>query len=142
MLKYWKFCALLAFCGLLAGIVRADTFHLTNGQTLSGDLVSPNEDGFIVKTGEGAYGDRTPWGKLSQEDLKRLQQNPKLNQFVEPFVESSQDERTKPPEIPNIKPPPRLARPPARPAHRGDGHVRHGDFHIASALRGEHLRGL
>ena len=115
MLKYWKFCALLAFCGLLVGIVRADTFHLTDGQTVSGDLVSPNDEGFIVKAGEGSYGERIPWGKLSQDDLKRLQQNPKFSQFVEPFVESGQDEKSKPPEIPNIKPVPRLARPPARP---------------------------
>jgi len=108
--KFYRFAVFLAFCGMLAGFARADTFHLVDGRTLVGDMVSQDENGFIVKQPDDTYADRTPWGKLTQDNLKALQQNPKLAAFVEPFIEVSQQEKREKTEIP-IKDAPRLARP-------------------------------
>src|SRR5258707_15803757 len=93
--KFYRFCVLLTFCGLFAGTAFAQTLHLTTGQTVTGELVSPDDKGFIVKQPDGSFGDRIPWGKLSQDDLKQLQGNPKVAQFVEPFIEADQQEKAK-----------------------------------------------
>ena len=81
----------LVLCGLISMEARADTFQLSDGQTLTGDVVSFNENGLIVRLPEGKYADRVPWSKFSQVDLKRLAQNPKITPLVEPFVEVSQE---------------------------------------------------
>src|SRR5579862_4106416 len=88
-------------CGLLAGIARADnnTFHLTDGSTVTGEMVSMDGPGFILKGSDGSYGERMPWTKLSQADLKELEQNPKAAQWVEPFVEPDPNERLKRTEV-------------------------------------------
>ncbi len=88
------------FCGLLAGIARADTFHLTDGTTLTGDIISMDERGVVLKGPDGQYLDRTPWGKFSQEDLKQLHDNnPKAAPLVESFIEISPSEKMKKTEI-------------------------------------------
>ena len=72
----------MTLCGLLAGVARAETFHLADGQTTSGEIVAMDEKGIILKLADGQYADQMPWGKLSQADLKLLQQNPKAAPFV------------------------------------------------------------
>jgi hypothetical protein len=111
--KFYQYCLLLTFCGLFAGTAFAQTLHLTTGQTVTGELVSPDDKGFIVKQPDGSFGDRIPWGKLSQDDLKQLQGNPKVAQFVEPFIEADQQEKAKRADI-EIKPVNRLERPASR----------------------------
>ena len=96
---------------LTATIARSDTFQLTDGQTLTGDIVSFNENGLTVRMPDGKYSDRTPWTKFSQDDLKKLGQNPKITPLVEPYIEISQAERIKKTEV-EIKPVNRLERPP------------------------------
>ena len=66
-------------CGLSAGPVRADTFKLTSGETLVGDLLvtSANDAGAQIKVGEGEY-KRYSWASFSQEDLKKFARIPKL----------------------------------------------------------------
>ena len=108
--KFYRFSVLLTFCVMLAGFARADTFHLVDGRTIVGDMVSQDENGFIVKQPDDTYADRTPWGKLTQDNLKELQQNPKLAAFVEPFIEVSQQEKREKTEI-VLKDVPRLSRP-------------------------------
>ncbi len=99
---------------LVYTVARGDTFQLTDGQTLTGDAVSFDENGLIVRTPEGKYSDRTPWSKFSQADLKKLgQQNRKITPLVEPFIEVTQEERIKKTEV-EIKPVPRLERPPSQ----------------------------
>lgn len=99
----------LCLCGLLAGRVHAETFELTDGQTLTGDIVSYNENGLQLNLGGGKY-ERTPWIKFSQADLKKLKQTPKIAPFVDPFIEIPQEDRLKKTEV-VIKPVERLARP-------------------------------
>jgi hypothetical protein len=112
VLKIYHVCALvLLACGWWTGIACADTFHLTDGQTASGEIVSMDEKGIILKLPDGSYADRLPWTKLSQADLKSLQQNDKAASYVEPFIEPDPNEKLKKMEI-DIKPVPVLARPP------------------------------
>ena len=99
----------------MGGMVRADIFKLAGGETLTGELLatSANDAGVQVKLGEGEYR-RVPWASFSQEDLKRFSKNQKLEALVEPFIEITPEEKIKRTEVPTIKQPPRLERPPSR----------------------------
>src|SRR6266478_5696292 len=94
-----KLLIVLTLSWLLVGTIGAETLHLADGQTVTGDVVSMDEKGIVLKQADGNYGDRTPWGKLSQADLRELQQNPKAAAFVEPFIELSQEDKMKRTEI-------------------------------------------
>src|ERR1700682_2350578 len=102
----------LSVLGLLAGAARADTFKLTTGETMNGEVLptSATDAGVQVKVGEGKY-EKVPWTSFSQEDLKKFAQNKKMEPLVEPFIEVTQQEKIQKTEV-NIKQPPRLARPP------------------------------
>jgi hypothetical protein len=88
-----------------------EEFRLTTGETLTGELLpsSANDAGVQVKVGEGEY-KRIPWASFSQEDLRKFAQNKKMETFVEPFIEVTQEEKLKKTEIPNFKQPERLER--------------------------------
>jgi hypothetical protein len=100
-------------CGLLGGSVGAETFNLTTGQTLTGELLvaSANDGGVQIKVEEGRY-EKVPWTSFSQDDLRRFKENKKLEPFVEPFIEISREEKIQKTAPPPIKQPPRLERPP------------------------------
>jgi hypothetical protein len=116
-----SFCLLVALIAgvSFAGSVRADTYQLTTGETLNGEVLatSANDAGVQVKVGEGEY-KKVPWDSFSQEDLRKFREDPKLApklaNFVEPFIVITPEERAKKTEIPNLKQPTRLERPPAR----------------------------
>ncbi len=99
---------------LLAGAATAATFKLTDGKVVTGEVLeaSANDSGIQIKLGEGQY-ERVPWANFAQEDLKQFAQSKKLEPFVEPFIEISQEERIKRTEV-KIKEPQRLERPPAK----------------------------
>jgi hypothetical protein len=103
----------LLACGLIAVAVRADTFKLLNGETITGEMLVPsaNDAGAQIKVGEGEY-KRISWASFSQEDLKKFVHIPKLQAFVEPFIEKSPEEKIKKTEV-TIQQPERLQRPPA-----------------------------
>jgi hypothetical protein len=103
--------ALLA-CGLIAVAVRADTFNLVNGETVTGEVLvtSANDAGAQLKVGEGEY-KRVSWASFSQEDLKKFARIPKLQAFVEPFIVISPEEKIKKTQPPPMRQPPRLERP-------------------------------
>lgn len=75
----------LWLCGLLTAF-GAESYPLADGSTVSGDIVSFNENGIIFRSGGDQYTDRLPWLKFSQDGLKKLAQNPKIDPFVEPFI--------------------------------------------------------
>jgi len=104
---FWIVCGLAS---LLTSLVRAEAFQLSDGQTLTGDPVSFDENGLIVRQSDGKYSERTPWPKFSQEDLKKIATNPKAARFVQPFIEIPPEEKAKRDEI-TLKPVPRLERP-------------------------------
>ena len=82
-------CIIIGFClcGLLA-TANAQTYQLTDGTSVSGDVVSFNDDGVIFHTADDRYTDRLPWTKFSQDALKTLAKNPKLDVYAEPFIET------------------------------------------------------
>ncbi len=96
--------AVLRLCGLLvllllAGVARADTFHLVDGQTVTGDIVALDERGIIVKQADGTYTDPIGWPKFSQPDLRAFMSNPKAARFAEPFIELTHEDRVRRSEI-------------------------------------------
>lgn len=80
----WTICGLW-LCGLLAA-GGAETFSLANGSTVTGDIISFNDNGVIFRTGGDKYTDRMPWLKFSQAGLKQLAKNQKIVPFVAPFI--------------------------------------------------------
>ncbi len=74
-------------CGLLS-IANAETYTLTDGTSVSGDIISANDDGVIFHTPDDKYTDRLSWTKFSQEALKILDKNPKVAPYAEPFIET------------------------------------------------------
>jgi len=55
---------------------------------VSGDIISFNDDGILFHTTDDKYPPRVPWTKFSQDTLKELAKNPKINQYAEPFIET------------------------------------------------------
>jgi hypothetical protein len=104
-----KILAALTLSLLLATAVYADTIHLIGGQTYTGEIVAMDDQGIVLKQADGSYTEHLPWAKLMQQDLRDLQQNPKAAQFVEPFIELTQEDKAKRTEI-DVKDYPRLRR--------------------------------
>ena len=108
-----RFCLIFSCLAvvLVTLVGRTESFKLTNGQEISGEILptSANDQGVQIKVGEGSY-ERVPWTSFSQEDLKRLAQNQRMQPLVEPFIEISREEKIKMTD-PNLKQPERLERP-------------------------------
>jgi len=77
---------MLCLCGALAAMA-ADTYTLTDGTSVTGDLVTADNSGVMFRTGPETYSEKIPWLKLSQDSLKQLLQNAKAKPFAEPFIE-------------------------------------------------------
>jgi len=109
MCRLFRLWASGCFIALAAASAGAATFQLTDGTTLSGELVSPGEIGVVLRLPDGNYSDRIPWAKFSQTDLKKIAENARMKPLVEPFIEVA-EEAPKKQEI-TVKPVPRLERP-------------------------------
>jgi hypothetical protein len=72
----------------LLAIASAETYQLTDGTSVSGDIISFNDDGVIFHTPDDKYTDRIAWTKFSQDALKLLANNPKVASYAEPFIET------------------------------------------------------
>ena len=101
MHKFFRIFSGLALFILLAGLAHAQSLnlHLADGTSISGEMVSSDDKGFLLKLADGTYGDRVAWSKLAQSDLRELAQNPKLHDLVDPFIEQNQSDRVKRTEI-------------------------------------------
>src|SRR5215469_15774793 len=77
----------LWLCGMLA-TANAETYNLTDGTSINGDVISFNDDGIVFRTGDDKYTDRILWTKFSQDALKLLAKNPKLKDLATPFIET------------------------------------------------------
>jgi len=105
-------CLGLFLCGLLCGIARADTYKLNDGSTVSGDIVSADENGMRLRLSDGNYSDPVSWSKFSQDDLKKIAKaDPKKEPLIAPFIEVTEEQRIKRTEVPNPVQPTRLKRP-------------------------------
>jgi hypothetical protein len=87
----------LSLCGA-AAVVRADTFGLADGSSLTGDIVRATDTGLMLHTPEDVY-TNVLWTRLSQDELKQLSANLKIKPFVEPFIEIPESDRPQKAEI-------------------------------------------
>lgn len=98
--------------GLLALAANAETLALTDGTSVTGDIVRFDDSGLMLRTTGDAY-TTVAWAKFSQDALKQLaanKKNPKIQPLVEPFIEPTESQRPARPEI-KINPVTRLERP-------------------------------
>jgi len=72
----------------------ADTFQLTDGTSVAGDVVKYDDNGVLIRTPDDAYTNVT-WTMFSQGALKQLEQNPKIRPFVRPFIIPPAQQRPK-----------------------------------------------
>ena len=63
----------------------ADTFRLTDGTSLSGDVLKYDDIGVLMRTAEDVY-TNVIWTRFSQEALRQLAQNPKIRPYARPFI--------------------------------------------------------
>ena len=73
---------------------------MTDGTSLTGAVISYNDNGVVFRLEVDKYSQRVPWTKFSQDALKQLSKNPKIRPLAEPFVETAPVEaRTKKAEV-------------------------------------------
>ena len=87
----------LWICGLLA-VARADSFQLADGSSVSGNIVTFNDNGLMLRTSNDSYTNLL-WTKFSQDALAQLGRNPKIKPLVEPFIEITPVKRAQKTEI-------------------------------------------
>jgi hypothetical protein len=95
--------------GILWSVPAAETLSLTDGTSVTGDIVKFDDNGMMLRDASDAYVN-LPWAKFSQDALKQLSANPKIKPFVEVFIEPDQSQRPPKPEI-KVNPVTRLERP-------------------------------
>jgi hypothetical protein len=102
---------LAALCGLIGNLADAAAFKLTDGRTITGEVVEngSNDAIVLIKTDTDAY-EKIAWGLFSQDDLKAFKEkyaaNKKIVEAVEPFIEVSADEKAKVTEVTQKPTPP------------------------------------
>jgi hypothetical protein len=93
----------------LVSLTRADTFTLTDGGEVTGDIVKFDDNGALIR-GAGDVYTNVAWANFSQASLKQFAQNQKIQPLVEPFITPEISARPPKPEI-KITPVNRLQRP-------------------------------
>ena len=102
----------LIFSLAVAFSVMAETFTLTDGKSVSGDIVSFNQKGVVLKFPDGKYSEPVAWEKFSQEDLKKLEEKlPKAVPLIEPLIVQTIEEKRAKTSIEVKKDFPKLERP-------------------------------
>jgi hypothetical protein len=86
--------------GVVAFALGADSFSLTDGGAMSGDIVKFDDNGVMIHLAEDVYTTtNVPWARFSQDTLKQLAANPKIRGYVEPFIEPTEAQRPQKAEI-------------------------------------------
>lgn len=78
--------------------VRAETFSLTDGGSVTGDILKFDDNGLMVRADGDVY-TNIAWARISQTTLKQLVSNPKIRLLVEPFIEPDAALRPAKPDI-------------------------------------------
>ncbi len=104
--------AAVCLVGLLFGRLAAAEFKLIDGNVFRGELVAADENGFVIRLDNGSFAPRTDWGKMTDETLMALADNPRARKFVEPFIPQPDPELVLPrPRPVQITEPNRVQRP-------------------------------
>lgn len=90
----------------------AESLSLTDGTSVTGDVVKYDDNGVLIRTPQDAY-TNVLWTKFSQDALKQLGQNPKISPFVKPFIIPPAEQR--PQDEIKIQEVSRLVKPPKAP---------------------------
>lgn len=85
MHKFLIFFGLLA--ALTAHVFAAETYTLTDGSSLSGDIVKFDDHDAMIHTTADAY-TNIDWPRFSQDSLKQLSANPKYRAYAAPFLDA------------------------------------------------------
>ena len=88
----------------------AATLTMTDGSTLSGDIVKFDDNGLMLRSAGDTY-TNLQGGQFSQETLKQLSANLKIKPLVEVFIEPEAAQRSARPET-NVNPVSRMEFPP------------------------------
>jgi hypothetical protein len=96
-----KFLVFLSlWLGLEAGVFAAETFVLTDGASMSGEIVKFDDyEVMIHNTTADTYTNIT-WPRFSQDTLKQLTENPKYRLLAAPFVEPTAESQPAKPSLP------------------------------------------
>jgi len=86
----------------MLGSTAAATLTMTDGSTLSGDIVKFDDNGLLLRSTGDTY-TNLQWGQFSQETLKQLSANLKIKPLVEVFIEPEAMQRPARPET-NVNP--------------------------------------
>ena len=94
---------ILFILGLWLGVatfaLAAETYTLTEGGSLTGEITKADDNGVMIHTPEEVY-TNVPWARFSQDALKQLLASPKIKkEFVEPFIAPDESQRPQKPEI-------------------------------------------
>ena len=81
--------------GLMAGAFAAETFTLTDGTSMSGDIVKFDDYDVMIHTTSDVY-TNIQWPRFSQDTLKELAGNPKYKPLADPFIEPMAAEHQSP----------------------------------------------
>lgn len=94
-----KFLFILSLWLIVVSLASAaETLSLTDGGSVSGDIIKFDDNGIMMKTPEETY-TNVSWGRFSQASLHQLAANPKIKNFVEPFFEPDAAQRPQKEEI-------------------------------------------
>lgn len=83
---------------LTASFASAETFSLTDGGAVTGDIVKFDDGGLMLKTPADTY-TNIAWARFSQDALKQVSANPKIKPLAEPFLEPEPAQRVQKAEI-------------------------------------------
>jgi len=103
----------LAFACQWVGTALAKDYKLMEGTVISGTISGPDDNGVIFRLDTGGFSQRYPWSKFTQESLKDMSEDPKIRQYVEPFIELPPKPRPAPKPI-ILKEAPQVERPVGR----------------------------
>jgi hypothetical protein len=82
------------------GALAVETLTLTDGSTVSGEIIKSDDNGLMLRLPGDVYGTtNVAWSLLAQDSLKQLATNPKLKPLVEVFIEPDASARPAKPEI-------------------------------------------
>jgi len=101
----------LWLCGLLVSVL-AETVQLTDGTSLTGDVLKFDDSGMLFRAADNTY-TNISWTKFSQDSLQQLAKNPKIKVLVEPFIEVSESKLARHEEV-KIQDVTRLTEPPGQ----------------------------
>ena len=82
--KFLIFLSLWA--GLTAGVYAAETYTLTDGASMSGDISKADDYDVMIHTTSDTF-TNIQWPRFSQETLKQLAGNPKYAAWAGPFIQ-------------------------------------------------------